>query len=740
METGNMTTRRDFLKSIVAMSILTPDAKRDLAAAKLPIPKYERIDDWLHSAEDVQPQWRARRYLRQTLQSSPTLQAAIDERGDRRMNAWIHDLFEHPYWSFEPRRDSQADNDEQTGFLESQSFTSVCMGGNGCLGGEETIWDPVLQKHRRVDEIRSVLNVLSLNMESGKEEIREASLPWVKGTAPICKWTFSTGDTLIATDQHRMLTQGGTWETLLTAGINEIPLRHILDGRESQPALVTKREYLRTGMYYDLECRPHENYLTKGFWSHNSGKSYLGSQRAIKFLCEDQEPPLRDTPFFVIADNLLECARTCWSQHLYNIFPYSWVDWERVVYARRTMNWPSAVPLKSWPGKPNKNWVIYFCGYSQERKAFQSVAAGGAWFTEQFPFEIYEEIVARMRRWMYPGSIWMEFTPVDPNLSRNLQKKYDEASQGKIDNRDWSFYRLNTESAEKAGHTKKGYVSTLKATTSKEMLPTRLYGAFAGWQGAIYQVFNPKVHLVPNDYYGPIHYNVDAMHKRCIDWGSGPDNAFVVLWFQRDSMGRYWFYDEYYTTDQTMTWEDHCRAVHRKDGWDLVADTVGGKLSYRLEPLCSFPRWKYDRSNFSQTYAPPDDPGIAREFTKYLLPVTKVRTTGYYEAGIDCIQRHLKYDQHTLSQRTEPKLLIDREKCPNLAWELPALRWQEMIEHSVNPRAPKRYQKKVLDHSCDAARIGCFADWQESSGGSTASGHRVEPPPRPQVRHKRERR
>lgn len=522
---------------------------------------HESIRDWLHAAATIPIQWRRRKYLRDCLRASSELRAKLIEKNDSRLTTHIQRLFTHPYFAFEPRPDNPAAGDQQTGFLESQAFTTVALGGTG------------------------------------------------------------------------------------------------------------------------------------------SGKSYIGSQRAIKFLCEDQRPPIKDTPFFVIADNLEESSKACWAQKLHDLLPREWVDWDRITWRSAKMNFPRIVPLRPWQDDPKTNWAIYFCGYTQDRKAFQAIAAGGAWFTEQFPYDIYEEVVGRMRQWMFNGALWLEFTPLDPTDSVKVQELYEKWTRGELDEDQWSFYRLNTEEAAKKGHVKQEFVDTLKATISPEMLATRLRGDFGSYEGVIYQSLNPLVHFVPGTQYDKCPRDINLTYKRGIDWGAGPSNAFVVLWGAKDSMGRWFIFDEYYTTDQLMTWEDHVREIHKKDGWKLIGQIDRGLTTYRLEPIPGVPqRWIYERSNFGQTYAPPEQPDLFREFAKYCLPVTPARNA--FHPGVDCVRRHLKFDDFTLEQRTEPQLFIDRRACPNLARELPALQWKDPPKAGVNPSSAKMEQKKIHDHSC----------------------------------------
>lgn len=687
------------------------------------------IEDWLAGASQIKPQWRARRHLRQTLLESPQLQQVIVKTGDDKLERYVRQLFDHPYWSFEPRPNNFAAGDEQELFLESQALTTVCLGGNGCLAPEQAIYDPVDGSIVPIAERTKPFHVLS-RAPDGHTEIGLATPAVRKGVADLFRVSLSSGREFLCTGEHRVLTPLGM-RTVASLSVGDV----LVASHGSELCLITSIEFVRKGDFYDITVFPHHNYWCEGVNHANSGKSFIGAQRLIKFCCEEQRPPMRDTPFFVIAVTLEEAQRTCWTQHLYKLIPEEWIDWDRIVYASRKLNWPRVCPLRPWADNPNTNWTLYFCGYSQDRAAFQSVAAGGAWFTEQCDYDIYEEVLFRMRRYMYPGSIWMEFTPIDPSKAMEIKQKYEDWSSGKIPPTQWQFARLNTEEAAKAGHVKQEIVDQAKASMSSDVLATRLYGLFAGYEGAVYKEFNSRVHLIPNDYYGEFEFNPDCIHKRGIDWGQGPANAFVVLWAQKSTLGVWTIYDEYYTTEGN-TWEDRFRDVHRKDGWNLVAHIDDeGHTYYTLEPLVDHPRWQYGAANFQQTYAPTDQPGLFREAAKCLLPLTRARMD--YEIGIDSVTRCLKFEQHQLENRMAPQLLIDRFKCPNLAWEMPALQWQEMPHYKTNPRIVKRRQKSIHDHSCDACRYLLHNDWIESSAAGT-SGFWRSPRPRPQIRHARE--
>jgi phage terminase large subunit-like protein len=236
--------------------------------------------------------------------------------------------------------------------------------------------------------------------------------------------------------------------------------------------------------------------ITVCLGGNGSGKTYCGAIRCIQYLCEQQPPPKRNTPFWVIGDTYEESCGSCWDQKLCDLLPREWIDWEKIDWLKPNRNWPFAVPLKPWPNHPNKNWVLEFKSYEQGRAKMQARAIGGAWFTEQCPQEVFTEVLRGCREWMYPGSVWAEFTPIDPERSVHFQQKYQQWSTGDPDAEGWNFCRLNTRAAVDAGHANEQWFHMFFGTVSEEMQETRMNGAFASYEGAIYQGFNPRLHVV----------------------------------------------------------------------------------------------------------------------------------------------------------------------------------------------------------------------------------------------------
>lgn len=81
------------------------------------------------------------------------------------------------------------------------------VGEMGCIAGETEIYDPVLCKHLRVDQIDHPFHVVSYH--EGKAVVGVAHKPFVKGVRKLYTVTLSNGNEFVSTDHHRILTDRG---------------------------------------------------------------------------------------------------------------------------------------------------------------------------------------------------------------------------------------------------------------------------------------------------------------------------------------------------------------------------------------------------------------------------------------------------------------------------------------------------------------------------------------------------
>ena len=470
---------------------------------------------------------------------------------------------------------------------------------------------------------------------------------------------------------------------------------------------------------------------------NGSGTSMAAACKLSRFVLFKQPPPRFDTPFWVIGPDYEQTIESFWKEKLYGwgFIPEYEIDWERVTWHDKRRALPKTVPLLPWvDGDPNCNWTLEFRSSEQGRMAMQAREIGGFCLTEQFPWEILVEILRGMRADNVPGSKFAEFTPIDPVLSKPLQ---DMMEQNKLPP-GWRVYRANTRcnvEDPKSVVTEEWYEEFF-GMVGDEMRATREIGAWATYKGLMYKSFNPKVHVFPNERMSEWPIPPNAIHKRCIDWGTGPHNAFVVLWYAVHD-GKYYFYDEYYTTESN-THEERLREVHRKDGWDLKCVEYTPQTRFEIKPLTNGstrPRWRYDMSTFQQTYGPPDDPGMFRECEKYCLPVARMSLgPNSYHPSVEAVQALLKFTPESFEAKIEPRLFISK-RCENLIRELSMMRWMVPPIHAVNPRDPKPMEVQKDNHAPSALRGGVWSDMKGS--GTGISGMKIELPSRPSIQHRR---
>ena len=400
---------------------------------------------------------------------------------------------------------------------------------------------------------------------------------------------------------------------------------------------------------------------------NGAGTTECAMHKLARFVLHEQEPPRRDTPFWIISGTYPQVMKTAWVEKLYGHghIPKSEIDWDRVAWYRPNQNWPFRVPLKPWPGKPGKNWVLEFKSYEQGREQMQAEAIGGFCFIEQFPYTLLTEVLRGCREYNFPGSKFCEFTPIDPAMSAEIEQRIEDGlPEG------WEVWRANTECAKEAGHVSESWFKEFYGMVPEEMLLTRLIGAFASYEGCIYQGFNPQVHIVDDDV---IDHPSGVFYRRGLDWGAGPDNPLACVFGYRNGLGQWHIFDEYYSSNQNFTVMDHLAAI---------ADQVP---------------WPVNNPQYGTTYADPSSPDCIRIAQSWGMPISNARNAVY--EGIDYV-RYLLKRSPTIHQ---PMLFIHK-RCKNLLRQMRTYRWIRPSDSGVNPRDARREPLKKDDHAVDALR------------------------------------
>lgn len=445
--------------------------------------------------------------------------------------------------------------------------------------------------------------------------------------------------------------------------------------RPDQPARYDQQH----SFYYSQH--PGVTFLVGG---NGAGTTSTSLAKVAKFVLSEQPPPRRDCPFWIIAGSYEQVMESCWKEKLSPVYghghiPGCEIDWERIRWYKPNDHWPFRVPLKPWPGRPGRNWTLEFKSYEQGRAQMQARSLGGFCFVEQFPWGILEEVLRGCREYSFVGAKLAEFTPIDPALSAPLEEmiEEDKLPEG------WAIYRASTACAVEAGHVSQQWYDEFFGMISEEMRPVREIGAFASFEGQIYQRFNPAIHIVDPD---DIEYPSGAHYFRAIDWGAGPDNAFCCLWGYKTGIGEWVIFDEYYSTEQ-CTVHEHLKRVADRHEWPATSNFYG------------------------TTYADPSDPGnlrIAAKLSHYCPGYDNFNMSSAINRvleGIDYVRWLLQVNPAT----GRPRMTISKD-CKNLKKQMKTYRWRAGSEAGRNPTDARAEPLKKEDHAVDALRYLVFSE------------------------------
>lgn len=435
-----------------------------------------------------------------------------------------------------------------------------------------------------------------------------------------------------------------------------------------------------------------------------SGKTEASARKCADFLLRRQQAPRRDTPFWILSDTMEIVTSVCWKEKLLGNghIPPTEIQWDRIVWHSEKNGQPKSVPLRPWPkdrgGDRNRNWTIEFKSYEQGRQALQARAIGGFWFSEQFPVGLFTESLVRCREYLFPGGQFAEFTPLEPDLCVWLERLMEAPPPG------WKFYRCNTECnapnlADKA-------IETFLATTPDELVETRLRGALANFEGAIYPTFGLGVHVVGDDFRVP----PGCWHCLGTDWGASAEHPHVTVWAAMDGIGCWYIYDEYWYAAQDRTGFDHAQEiVARCRGWNWpVVSRMHPSIGRHILTIVP---GAFHGTNF----ADPSRPGEIHDFSSYGVP-----TVGAYNdvfAGISEVRRLLK----TQPPMNKPRLFVSK-RCRHVIDEFRKYRWKRGRKPSdgvfLNPTAPAPVPLKRDDDAVDAVRYAVVTGGRSRGGGS----------------------
>jgi phage terminase large subunit-like protein len=429
---------------------------------------------------------------------------------------------------------------------------------------------------------------------------------------------------------------------------------------------------------------------------NRSGKTETAAQKVARLLVCQQEPPRKDAPFVVISDTYSQVGEICWKEKLFRILPPDVVDWSRVEWYSVKRGLPYTVPLRPRAGTGH-NWTLEFRSVDQGRQHFQGRSFGGFWFSEQFPFDVFEECLARVSDYWFDGAQIAEFTPLDADLAVSIEERMDQQPPG------WEFFRLNTL---KNTTLAKGFTDAFFSAVSPELLATRQTGAMPTFLGAIYTNFNPSIHVINEAGWERLFerpapqrfcdfaelsqsFPPGFLFRRGVDWGESVEHPFVCLWGAKDGGGNWVIFDEY------------------------VEDTGTVLYAERQEEIRLRWPWPTGNTHFGSTYADPSRPLMIQEFQRGGIPIQAAHND--VDAGIEYVRNLLKPNQLT----KRPSIYLYKPHCPRLVKELRKYRWIRGVDSGKNPHVAARCPLKWQDDCCDALRYLVYSDRHRGPSGES---------------------
>jgi phage terminase large subunit-like protein len=285
---------------------------------------------------------------------------------------------------------------------------------------------------------------------------------------------------------------------------------------------------------------------------NGAGKDYCTGYKTAKFLLTTP-PPENKTAFWVASKTMPMTGQNCWIQSLSKFIPANRI--QKINYYNVAAGWPNQVLLE--PHDNGNQWIIHFKSYDQGRQGLQGANLAGFYLSEQCPLPLIREIIARTRKWKYPGSQIYNCTPLEPDL------ELEEIYNNQISYPSWKFYNMSAKAAAKAGHITEDYLKQILETELEELIETRLEGVFASYQGIIYR------HFTKDCIIEPFTIPQGFIHTRGLDLGYSDPTACV--WVAKSPDGTYYIYREY-SQNRTLI-RDHVKVID--DGWQYKHPAYG---------------------------------------------------------------------------------------------------------------------------------------------------------------------
>ena len=235
-------------------------------------------------------------------------------------------------------------------------------------------------------------------------------------------------------------------------------------------------------------------------------------------------------------------------------------------------------------------------------------------------------------------------------IGPELPNIYDD----RVNNPGWEFFHTNTECNP---YVPPGYVQSIKENNVRERWNCLLWGAFSSFQGAVYFMFDPKIHVRED-------YELKPEWPRVIGVDPGLGGKFAVIWAAYDPINQTWIiYDEY--IDEAATFSKHVKAIKERH-----AD-----------------------ADKAMIFFDPAVPDVKRELNS--IGLTCYGAKRDLEPGINEVRNYLD----RFGANNEPRFVV-LSRCKRVIEQMKLYRW--------HPLQPGQVIKEGEDF-CDAVRYGLYS-------------------------------
>lgn len=403
----------------------------------------------------------------------------------------------------------------------------VLSGPAGCVAPETRIYDPTTDKHNRIVDLyqRGISPIVkTLFGESC------ATVPFIKGTAPLYRIRLFSGRAVIVTVDHLLLGRDG-W--LPVAGclpgtwiLVSSPAPLATQGEGSQWEQIESIVFERVDKYYDLHVPGVGHYLAEGIWHHNTGKSRAGLQKLHAALWK--YGGARGIMIRKTRHSLTQTAMVTYENEV--ISPLQGITFHTSAQEYRYPN----------------NSKLIVAGMDKASKVMSS-QYDMAYVQEAIELSEndWEFITTRLRNGVMPYQ--QLIGDVNPSAPTHwLKRKADAGLVLMLD----SLHQDNPVywDREKEDWTERGkaYIGKLDQLTGVRLQRLR-YGRWVSAEGVVYEGWNGALHLLTSE-----QIPLCTRYICGVDWGF--TNPGTILCFGVDGDGRMYLVHEVYQTEKTIDW------------------------------------------------------------------------------------------------------------------------------------------------------------------------------------------